>query len=34
MEILGQDILSLLADLEADLEVPDFDEDEMLDNEA
>ena len=34
MEILDQDIMSLLADLEADLEVPDFDADEILDDEV
>ena len=34
METLSNDILELLAALEADLEVPDFDADEMLDDEA
>ena len=28
MEILDQDIMSLIADLEADVEVPDFDDDD------
>jgi hypothetical protein len=34
METLSNDILALLDALEADLEVPDFDADEMLDDEA
>ena len=34
METLDLETLALLADLEADLEVPDFDADEMLDTEA
>ena len=29
MEILDQDIMSLIADLEADVEVPDFDDDDV-----
>lgn len=35
MEILDQDIMSLLADLEADLDADlDFDADEVLEDEA
>ena len=34
METLDLETLALLADLEADLDVPDFDADEMLDTEA
>jgi hypothetical protein len=34
METLSNDILALLDALEADLEVPDFDADELLDDEA
>lgn len=34
MEILDLETLALLDALEADVEVPDFDADEMLDTEA